>query len=69
MKNASPGERRLGLQIHAVVFVLTLALLVAINVWTGPPYWVLWVVLGWGVGLVAHGLSLRLSGGGRAGPS
>lgn len=55
MKNASPAQRKLGFQIHALVFVLTLAALVVVNLWTGPPYWVLWVVLGWGVGLLMHG--------------
>ncbi len=55
MKNATPAERKLGFQIHALVFVLTLAVLVVVNLLTGPPYWVLWVVLGWGVGLLMHG--------------
>lgn len=31
-----------------------MVLLVAINVWTGAPYWVQWVILGWGTGVVAH---------------
>ena len=67
MKDASPAERKLGFQIHAFVFVVTLVLLVALNIWTGPPYWVLWVVLGWSVGLVAHGLSgLKPRRGGRS---
>lgn len=56
MKNATAAQRKLGFQIHAVAFVLTLSLLVAINLWLGPPYWVIWVVLGWSVGLLMHGL-------------
>ncbi len=54
MKNASPSEKKLGFRIHAIVFVLVIALLVVINVLTGSPYWVLWVLLGWGIGLLAH---------------
>ena len=54
MKDASPAERKLGFQIHAFVFVVTLVLLVALNIWTGPPYWVAWVVGGWSVGLLSH---------------
>ena len=54
MMHGSKAANRLGFQIHAVSFVLTMVLLVAINVWTGQPYWVLWVLLGWGIGLIAH---------------
>ena len=52
--HASAKGSRLGFQIHAVAFVLTMVLLVAINLWTGEPYWVLWVLPSWAVGLVAH---------------
>jgi hypothetical protein len=31
-------------------------LLVIINAATGGPWWVLWVLLGWGIGVLAHGL-------------
>ncbi|SCM75310.1 conserved hypothetical protein [uncultured Pleomorphomonas sp.] len=55
MKHASLAERKLGFQIHAVVFVLTLAVLVVVNLLTGRPYWVLWVAPSWGVGLLMHG--------------
>jgi hypothetical protein len=52
--NSSPAQKRLGIQIHALVFVLTMVVLAAINVWTGAPYWALWVLPGWGTGLLAH---------------
>ncbi len=58
MRNATITQKKLGFRIHAIVFVPTLALLAAINLWTGAPYWVLWVLLGWGIGLVAHGLAV-----------
>ena len=54
MKNATISEMKLGLRIHAIVFALTIALLLIINLWTGAPYWILWVLLGWGIGLIAH---------------
>jgi hypothetical protein len=54
MKHGSPSERKLGFRIHAIVFVLTMALLLIINLWIGSPYWVQWVLLGWGIGLLAH---------------
>ena len=48
-----PQQKR-GFNIHAFVFVVTMVLLVAINLWKGAPYWVLWVLLGWGIGLLSH---------------
>lgn len=51
-------EKKQGFQIHALVCVLTIAALAGINFWTGGYPWVLWVVLGWGIGLVSHGLAL-----------
>lgn len=59
MKYATPAERQLGLRIHAIVFVPSIIVLVVINLLTGAPYWVLWVLLGWGIGLLSHWLSVR----------
>lgn len=50
----SVSNAKLGFNIHALVFVLTMVLLTAINLAKGPPYWVLWPLLGWGIGLFAH---------------
>lgn len=54
MKHLSEPARKLGFKIHAIVFVATMVLLAAINLTVGPPYWVLWILLGWGIGLVTH---------------
>jgi hypothetical protein len=54
MKPLSPAGKRLGFQVHAFVFVLAMLLQVAINLWTGPPYWALWVLPAWGIGLLSH---------------
>jgi uncharacterized membrane protein len=59
MRNADPAAKKRGLRIHAIVFVLVLALLAVINLLTGPPYWVLFVLVGWGIGLLAHWWSCR----------
>jgi hypothetical protein len=47
-----------GFYIHLIVFVLVLAGLLIINSLTGGPWWVGWVFLGWGLGVLAHGLAL-----------
>ena len=44
--------------IHLLSYVLVVALLTAINVQSGDEWWVHWVVLGWGIGVVAHALAL-----------
>jgi hypothetical protein len=54
MKQGTPAEKKLGFRIHAITFVPTIALLLVINLWTGSPYWVLWVLLAWGIGLLSH---------------
>jgi hypothetical protein len=54
MKELSPLQRRRGFNIHAFAFVVTMALLLAINLWTGAPYWALWVLPSWGIGLMSH---------------
>lgn len=54
MKPLSRSKITLGFHIHAFTFVVVMLPLVAINLWKGSPYWVLWVVLGWGIGLLSH---------------
>lgn len=54
MQHASLADRRRGFAIHAFVYVLAIAAMVVINLVTGAPYWVVWVVPGWSIGLFAH---------------
>ncbi len=54
MMKISQSDRTRGFQVHAFVFVATMVLLAAINLSKGEPYWVLWVLLGWGIGLLSH---------------
>jgi fatty acid desaturase len=44
--------------IHLFVFALVLAGLAIINFATGGPWWVLWVLLGWGIGILAHAITV-----------
>jgi fatty acid desaturase len=47
-----------GFYIHLVVFALVLAGLLVIDAATGRDWWVHWVALGWGVGVIAHALAV-----------
>jgi hypothetical protein len=47
-----------GFYIHLSVFVLVMAGLAVVNALTGRVWWVLWVLLGWGIGVLAHGLAV-----------
>jgi fatty acid desaturase len=53
-----------GFYIHLAVFVLVLAGLLATNLATRSEWWVHWVLLSWGIGVVAHALAVfgRLPG-------
>jgi hypothetical protein len=45
---------------HAVIFAVVIGLLTAFDLYTGEPYWVQWVFVGWGAGLALHAfLALR----------
>jgi len=53
-----------GFYIHASIFVPVNVLLIGINLWTSPDHiWFVWPLLGWGIGLVAHGFSIYGLGG------
>ncbi|HJU39974.1 MAG TPA: 2TM domain-containing protein [Tahibacter sp.] len=69
MKNATPAQKKLGFRIHAIAFVPTLVVLLIVNYLTGPPYWVLWVLPGWSVGLFCHWFFVLGPGARATGPS
>lgn len=53
--------RERGVLLHAAIFAAVLLLLGFIDWYTAEPYWVHWVLLGWGTGLAGHAwLALRL---------
>ncbi len=40
-------------------YVVINACLIGLNLWTNPEnFWAIWPVLGWGIAVVAHGLSV-----------
>jgi hypothetical protein len=65
-KAAKQVEAMLGFYIHLVVFVLVMVLLFAVN-WFATPdvWWVQWPFLGWGIGVLAHGLMVFGTGSGK----
>jgi hypothetical protein len=49
---------RKGFAIHLAAYLLVNALLVGINLATNPDrLWCKWPLLGWGVGILAHGIA------------
>ena len=54
MKQVTQSEKQLGFRIHAIVFVPSIAVLLIINLLTGSPYWSVWPLASWGIGLLAH---------------
>jgi hypothetical protein len=61
-ERAARARRRVaalkGFYIHLSVFVLVMAGLAVVNLLIGRPWWVLWVLFGWGIGVLAHGLAV-----------
>jgi hypothetical protein len=47
-----------GFYIHLFVLATVLAGLLLINLAAGGPWWVLWVLLGWGIGILAHAITV-----------
>ncbi len=57
-------EELKGFYIHLGVYVLINVFLVILNLLTSPEYfWAIWPMLGWGIGLGAHAISLFGIGG------
>jgi len=49
------------LLIHAATFAVAVAICAAVNLWLSPGrLWFVWVALGWGIGVAAHGLAFWL---------
>ncbi len=56
---AAPVEARLAFYRHVLIYVLVNAFLAILNLIRTPDnYWFKWSVFGWGIGLVAHGISV-----------
>ena len=58
-KAAQKVEAMAGFYIHLVVFILVIALLFFVNLLATPEvWWVQWPFIGWGIGVIAHGLAV-----------
>lgn len=56
-------EARRGFYAHLMVFVVVNAALLIINMTTAPDVlWAKWPLMGWGIGLAFHGLSVFVIG-------
>lgn len=52
-------EAKIGFYIHLTVYIGVNILLLIINLTTSPQYlWFKWPLMGWGIGLFFHGLSV-----------
>ncbi len=43
-----------GFYVHLAVFGGVIAILAIVDIATGAPYWVHWVFIGWGLGVLLH---------------
>ena len=60
-------EEKLGFYIHLATYILVNGLLIAINLSTAPgTYWFIWPLIGWGIGVLFHGLRVLVFGSGSA---
>ena len=56
-------EARLGFYRHLIVYLAVNTLLFILNLITSPHYlWFKWPLMGWGIGLFFHAVSLFFSG-------
>jgi hypothetical protein len=67
MNNVSPGTATPAVtpplrnpmkafRTHLSVYLVVVGLLAALNFYLGEPYWVLYVLAGWGIGIAGHGV-------------
>jgi len=52
-------EAKLGFYIHLCIYILVCSFMVIINLTQSPEYkWFKWPVIGWGIGVFAHGFAI-----------
>jgi two-component system LytT family sensor kinase len=47
-----------GFYLHVSIFALVVTFLFLVNLMSGGPWWVQWVILGWGIGIAAHAMAV-----------
>ncbi len=50
--------RQKGFYIHLTTYIGVMGLLLLIDFLTGGGWWFYWPLLGWGIGIVAHGVTV-----------
>ena len=65
MKNKrDQAKAKVEFRIHVFTFIAVIVLLAIINLLTSPEYlWFIWPMLGWGIGIVVHALTVYFSSG------
>lgn len=59
--NAKSEEEAVrGFYTHLTIYVIVNGSLLALNLLAGGPAWVVWPLIGWGIGVVAHGIAVFL---------
>ncbi len=57
-------KKKVGFYIHLSIYMVVNTMLFVINFSTGVPYfWAKWPLMGWGIGLLFHGLGVFLFSG------
>lgn len=56
MRAKEQVESMIGFYVHLAVFVAVMTGLFFLNYLSGDAWWVQWPLLGWGLGVVTHGL-------------
>ncbi|HEX5261991.1 MAG TPA: 2TM domain-containing protein [Phenylobacterium sp.] len=58
------ADVKLGFKVHLMAYLVVNAGLVAMNLVSSPGYfWAIWPIIGWGLGLAAHGIAVYHFGG------
>ena len=57
------ADMKLAFRSHLMAYVIVNAGLVMINLITSDDYfWAIWPMMGWGIGLAAHGMTVYMNG-------
>jgi 2TM domain len=59
------AKAKLGWFMHASIYIIVNAFLIAMSVWQGK-HWAVFPLLGWGLGLAIHGMAVWFAGAGSA---
>jgi len=57
-------KKKVGFYIHLFIYIVVNTMLFVINFSVSPPYfWAKWPLMGWGIGLMFHGLGVFIFSG------